>query len=399
MRQALKLDNPIQSYDWGSRRAIGSLLGKPVPTVERQAELWMGDHPKASSSALWEGRWHPLGDLVRRFPAEILGVELAARGDVSLPYLFKILAAEAPLSIQAHPDRARAKAGYLREEQLGIPIRSGRRSYRDPNPKPEILYALEPFWVLCGFRPAAEVRGFLDRLTIGGESTFGALELRSEKRGIEGFFTSYMQLEEQILEPILATALARAEPLADRDDVFRWILELARWHPGDRGILAPIFLDLYRLEPGEAIYTEPGVLHAYLGGLGIELMVNSDNVLRGGLTHKRVDVPELLSILRFESGKIRPLAADIYDGETRFICPELTLSVLEPAEGRPWWSSHRRSVEILLCTEGEGAICPEVGGESQTIRRGDSFLVPAAVGRYRVEGEGKLFLASAPSPS
>lgn len=396
MQRVLKLRNPIQTYEWGSRRAIASLLGDPVPSPDPQAELWMGDHPRASSEVWWQGEWRSLRDIMARYPAEILGDSGEAAN--SLPFLFKVLAAEQPLSLQAHPDRARARAGFLDEQTRGIPLGAAVRSYRDPNPKPEILYALEPFWVMCGFRPAAEIRRFLEQVGLDSEPVARCLDVSPEARGIEAFFTAYMSLDAEVVSDLLTRVCARSAELQGENEAFRWVLELESHYPGDRGILAPAFLDLRRLEPGEAIYTEPGTLHAYLGGLGIELMVNSDNVLRGGLTPKRVDVPELLSILRFEPRPIEPLAADPGSaaGETSYTCPEFTLRVLEPRPGRPWRRARSGSVEVLLCTEGEARLCWAAGGKGQSLSRGESVLVPVRTGEYWIEGNARLFQASAP---
>lgn len=396
MQEVLKLRNPIRTYEWGSRRAIASLLGAPVPSPNPQAELWMGDHPRAPSEVWWQGEWRSLRDLMAQHRAEILGDSDAGAG--GLPFLFKVLAAEQPLSLQAHPDGARARAGYLDEQARGIALESALRNYKDPNPKPEILYPLEPFWVMRGFRPVAEIRQFLRLLGIDGEPVVRALAGGSEAQAIESFFTAYMGLGAGAVSDLLSRARVRAAERRGEDEVFRWILELESHYPGDRGILAPAFLHLRRLEPGEAIYTAPGTLHAYLGGLGIELMLNSDNVLRGGLTPKQVDVPELLSILCFEPNAIEPLVADsgTPEGETRFSCPEFTLRVLEPKPGRPWRGARSGSVEVLLCTEGEARLCRPSGGAGQTLSRGESVLVPVRFGEYWLEGDARLFQASAP---
>ena len=383
----LRLRNPIQRYPWGSRTAIAELLGRPSPAAEPQAELWMGAHPKAPSEAWVDGRWVRLDELVRELPGEILGPRRAGE-EAELPFLLKVLAAVEPLSIQAHPDRERARQGFRREEELGVPRDAPHRNYRDPYPKPEILYALTPFQALRGFRAPEEIHDLLRQLDV--------IDLLPEcrrleevgGRPLERFFTAYMSLDRGRVGRVLGPALRRAGELAGAGAHFRWIAELGERYPGDRGILAPALLHVQELQPGEAIYTGPGVLHAYLDGVGVELMTSSDNVLRGGLTAKHVDVPELLRTLRFEASPPRALEpAATSAGVRRFATPEgLTLEAIEVDGGRPHAGAGGRPA-ILLVTDGEGAI------DGAAFRKGDSFLLPAALASYRITGSATLFRA------
>lgn len=387
------LKNKIRNYAWGSHDALAKLLGHRAPSPKPEAELWLGAHPGAPSKVLVDGTWRPLPDVIRDDPRTILGT-----GD-ELPFLFKILAVAEPLSIQAHPDRRQAEEGFRREDELGIPRDAPERNYRDPRPKPELIYALTPFELLRGFRRPDEIAPWLERL--GAGALLPRTEL-SHDDALERFFQRLMELPEERLEKLLADVLDAGPAAKTADDprlrhAASWMLRLAEVHPGDRGILAPLFLELRRLEPGEALFTGPGVLHAYLEGVGVELMTSSDNVLRGGLTVKHRDVPELLRVLRFVAEAPELLApAEPTAGERRYRAPAggFELSVFELVPGRTHHGGGG-GVEILLATEGQGTVA-EPGEAPLTFHRGEAFLVSAAVSRYELRGEGRVFRASFP---
>ena len=387
-----KLRNSIQTYAWGSRTGIADFLGRQ-PSGGPEAELWMGAHRKAPSEIEVDGEWVSLAEVIGDAPADILGAE-AARSGAALPFLLKVLAAGRALSIQAHPDRRQAVAGCRREDAAGIPRDAPHRNYRDASAKPEILYALTPFAVLRGFRPPAEILVLMQRLGL----MEGLPELaRALRRGdLEAFFEGYMALDARRLGAVLQPALKAAERRAGEDGAFAWVGELERQVPGDRGVLAPLYLNLVELAPGEALFTGPGVLHAYLEGVGIELMASSDNVVRGGLTPKHVDVEELRAILRFEVQPPEVLEPVAAAGERRFATAagELELAVIEVADGEVYERSGERGAEILLCGAGEGRIREATGGAPVPFVRGESFLVTAAVPGYRIEGSATLFRAA-----
>lgn len=395
MPAILQLRNPVRNYPWGSRTAIASLLGRPA--AEPEAELWMGTHPQAASEVLQDGRWTSLRELIRERPEEILGADLAGRTGGELPFLFKVLAAAAPLSIQAHPDRVQAERGCRREDELGIARDAPHRNYRDPHPKPEILYALTPFAMLRGFRQPEDIYRRLTRA--------GLVELLPECRELAGsdpsralasFFTAYMSRPADEIAEILIPALDRFRRLAAdgrrgrrSDD---WVLELAERYPGDRGVLSPLILHLHELRPGEAVHTGPGILHAYLRGTGIELMASSDNVLRGGLTAKHVDMPELLEVLRFEPLEPKNLMPSFATAGRRFEAGALVLEALEIGADPVELDGGR--VGILICTDGGGAL-ESVAGAQIRFAKGDSFVLPAASASVRVSGPATLFRAGA----
>jgi len=395
MDRILRLKNPILDYAWGSKTAIADLLGQPSPSEGPQAEMWMGAHPKAPSSVFWNGRRVSLAELIDWHPGAVLGDGVVEKFGPRMPYLFKVLAAAAPLSIQAHPNRVQARQGFERENAAGIALDAPHRNYRDENHKPECLCALTPFWGLCGFRQIEDILDYFARLGVSGLDDELAL-LRCGD--LKGFFEAAMRLEDDRRRRVTAEVRDLARSLEADDPVFRWIVSLHRSYPDDIGILAPILLNLVCLKPGQAMFLDSGQLHAYLEGTGIELMASSDNVLRGGLTPKHVDVSELMRVLRFEQGSVAVLAAQPdRERERRYPCAaeEFALSVIEVAERCPHRSQTDRSVEILLCTAGR-LRAVEAAGRQTLLGKGAAVLVPAAVEAYRIEGSGTLYKASVP---
>ena len=395
----LPLRNPIQHYDWGSKSAIPDFLGR-APSEEPMAEMWLGAHPKAPSEVLVDDHWLPLNLAIQQNPAAWLGDAAARTGAPGLPFLFKILAAGKPLSIQAHPDREQAREGFEREQAAEIPLLHARRNYRDRNHKPEVIYAVTPFTVVCGFRNVPRIVELLEQFQIL-DSLPGARHLHAGD--LRAFFAELLTAEIARLADSLETALAMASEL--RGPEAHWMLRMAEEFPDDRGIFAPLFLNLETLEPGQAMYTGPGILHAYLDGLGIELMANSDNVLRGGCTSKHVDPDELLRIVRFEAAPAHRVSAhQVRPGVEVFPSPaeEFELSKLEIRQDQPFSSIHTRAAgaQILLCVAGNGEI-HSPGHAPIAFTRDTSFIVPASVSDYRIQGHGTFFHAqvgrSAPS--
>lgn len=395
--RAFELENPIQPYAWGSRTAIAGLLGRPTPSAAPQAEMWMGAHPKAPSKIFVDGAWRSLDRLIEQYPEEILGPGVVARFGPRLPYLLKALAAAEPLSIQAHPDLPQAREGFARENRAGIPIDALTRNYRDDNHKPELICALSVFWALNGFRPPAGISSNLRALCPASlRAEIAAFEAADGAAAIRSLFSSLMTLDAVRRRAVVEEAVTSARQGKGEGEVCRWVAALGRHYPADIGVLAPALLNLVQLTPGEAMFLPAGRLHAYLEGTAIEIMANSDNVLRGGLTAKHVDVPELLRVLHFTGGAPEVLRAGEGTGG-RFDTPaaEFALWVLQPDGLRPWASPAERRVEILLCTEGEGRLTV-AGGHSTQFARGTALLVPAAAGGYHLEGPAVLYRAALP---
>ncbi len=394
------LKNTIQPYAWGSHSAIAELLGTRAEPDTPQAELWMGAHPQAPSQVAVDGKWVSLKTLIERHPQEILGRRTAAAFHNELPYLFKVLAAAQPLSLQAHPSPDQARRGFARENAQGLALDAPQRNYRDPNHKPECICALTPFWALHGFRKIPEILAFGNRLGLAAfEDLLKVLRDRPDALGLKMFFQALMTLSSTARGRLTEQAVKTALRLEAEDPVYRWMGELGEAYPGDIGIFAPIMLNLILLQPGQALYLPAAELHAYLEGTGIELMANSDNVLRGGLTPKHVDVAELLRVLVFEERTARILTPrPTANGERLYECParEFVLSTITVVSETPYLSSAERSVEILLCTAGGGKITDQGTHEEIAFPKGRAVLVPAAVRGYLLQGEAVFYKAAVP---
>lgn len=294
-----QITGTIRAYAWGSPTALPRLLGTE-PTGDPAAELWMGTHPGAPSS-LAAPATGTLPQLVAADPAATLGDRVLdlTGGQARLPFLFKVLGIERALSIQAHPSPAQARAGYARENAAGLGVDAPERNYRDDQAKPELACALEPFEALCGFASTALVRERVEVLAGAGvEGLEPLLELLdpADEPGSAGRALAYLLADPRDRHAGLVAACARAAA-GSHDPSLALVTRLDEQYPGDPGVLVSLLMNLVRLDPGEALYLPAGNLHAYLSGLVVELMNASDNVLRGGLTGKHIDVPELLSVL------------------------------------------------------------------------------------------------------
>ncbi len=377
------LDCTVQTYAWGSQESIPKLLGKPNPNGEPWAELWMGAHHKAPSTVP-DGR--SLADYIAERPAERLGGTAT-----SLPFLFKILAADGPLSIQCHPNKAQAEAGFAREEEAQIAIDAPHRNYRDANHKPELIVALEEFWALKGFRSPEQIASLMR--VAGIRSLESELNDLLGHGGLKPFFAALLGLDAKATQIALGELSKGLDALPPAEA--RWSSELLARYPTDQGALAALVLQLVRLEPGEALYLGAGELHAYLRGTGLEIMANSDNVLRGGLTPKHVDVAELLRVLRFEHKPVEVLAATGVGAIRRFStpCPEFSLGRAIVA-GQPIRLPSHQHAQIVLCL-GAG-IDLSSGDDTLALPRGGVAFVSAGteIVAQAHNGTAQLWLAS-----
>jgi phosphomannomutase len=392
----IPLEPRVQHYAWGDPRFIPALLGSDNRDGRPYAELWMGAHPDLPSLA--GGR--TLRELIDEDPDAVLGPEVARSFGSELPYLIKVLSAARPLSLQAHPSEEQARAGYLRENRAGIPLGAPNRCYRDPRAKPELLAALTDFYAFVGFRALGEIQATLEEVPELHRIAKG-FEPRPEALG--DLFRRVMALPQaevdEILEPILARLRLRS---FDRDRREFWLVRcddvFARSGAHDRGLLCALFLNLLHLKPGEAVFLGPGVLHTYLEGSGVELMASSNNVLRGGLTEKHVDVEELSNILSFTGGAPVVLWPEpVREGERfyRTAANEFQLGVVEVAPGRPYQSEEAYGPEILLALEAEGDLEVSSEGGGRKLRRGHSLLATHGTS-YRIEGKGAIYRAFVP---
>lgn len=380
-----RLTNTIRPYAWGSTTAIPRLLGIE-PTGEPQAEMWMGAHPGAPSRLDRGTGGTTLPDVIAADPEGELGAAAVAKFGPRLPFLLKILAAGAPLSLQVHPDLAQAKAGFEDEERRGIPIDAGHRNYKDANHKPELICALTPFDGLCGFRPPLEAAGLLEGLGVDSLKPYAdLLRAHPEEAALREVLTAVLTADRAEMTRTVTEAAAAAERLGGP---YAPYAGLVHDYPGDPGVIAAMLLNHVRLQPGEAMFLGAGIPHAYIDGLGVELMANSDNVLRCGLTPKHVDVPELLKVVIFEPsepGVLRPEG----DGEEVYETPidEFRLSRFVLAPGAAPRPIAAGAPQILLCTAGS----PKAG--ELALAPGESVFVPAGE-KVELSGTGTVFRAT-----
>lgn len=395
------LENPVREYAWGSRSAIQDLLGLPEEARSRpMAELWMGAHPTAPSRA-WDGSsWVRLDLAVEQDAERLLGRKAAEAFGGVLPFLFKVLAAAQPLSIQVHPAAASAREGFQRENREGVPLNDPRRTYKDPFHKPELLCAVAPFTALQGFRPVEEALRLIGR--VAGSSLcqeIRGLEAKPDEEGLRRFYSALLGLDPERRRIVTAEAIHRAARNADSDAAFAWMARLGEACPGDIGILSPALMNLVTLRPGEALYVGPGELHAYLEGVGMEIMANSDNVIRGGLTPKPVNLEELLGHAIFRPGSVGPLLPeDQSSGDRVYACParEFLLTEVPVSRRQDRVYQGNGSVEILFCLKGSCKVTDLGTGQEISATRGNALLVAAVVESYRVQGEAVLYRASIP---
>ncbi|EPD56687.1 mannose-6-phosphate isomerase, class I [Streptomyces sp. HGB0020] len=378
-----RLDNTIRPYAWGSTTAIPALLGVE-PSGEPQAEMWMGAHPGAPSRTA-RGT---LVEVVDADPERELGAAAVAKFGPRLPFLLKILAAGAPLSLQVHPNLRQAKEGYEDEERRGIPVDAPHRNYKDANHKPELICALTEFNGLCGFRDPLRAAELLAGLGVDSLKPYvDLLHAHPEDAALREVLTAILTADPQEMQHTVAAAATACTRLGG---AYAPYADIAHHYPGDPGVIAAMLLNHVSLQPGEALFLGAGIPHAYLNGLGVEIMANSDNVLRCGLTPKHVDVPELLRIVRFEAsdpGVLRPEASP--EGEEVYDTPidEFRLSRYVLPEGGALHDLTRDTPQILLCTAGT------VRADGQELLPGQSVFVPAGE-KAEVSGAGTIFRAT-----
>jgi mannose-6-phosphate isomerase len=396
----------IRPYPWGTRTAIAELQGRPVPAPGPEAELWMGAHPSAPS-ALHRPPLTPapptssvtLDAVIAGDPERELGAECAARFGGRLPFLLKVLSAEKALSIQVHPSRAQAEAGYAAENARGLAADDAARNYVDDWPKPELLYALTPFEVAAGLRTPADASALFRALEVDElEPLAATLADAVGEDALGAALASVLEWPEP--RPLVASVVAACQRLAASDSPFAdacaAAVRVAADHPGDVGVVALLLMRHEVLQPGQAVFMPAGGLHAYLHGTGIELLANSDNVVRSGLTGKHIDVPELFRLL--DPAVEVPILAPcvLPEGITWFDTPvpEFCLHVIEltgPALALPCLGPR-----ILLCLEGAARLRAEGGGQLE-LNRGDSCFIPFADGLVHATGYSRLILAACPS--
>ena len=375
MASPLRLKNKVQDYAWGGFSYIPNLINRPNPSHEPFAELWMGTHHRGESEVSLNGQWTPISQYIATAPESILGVLTAQAFDNQLPYLFKILDVNAMLSIQAHPTKEVAIAGFERENKAGISLTAKHRNYKDDNHKPEIMIALTDFWLLHGFQSIEGIKNVLNNVP-----EFYFLKSSFTHQSIYDLYKTVMELPQEKVNEVLEPLFQRLNKLSNipKSSADYWAKRGFEQHTHngnyDRGIFSVYFYNLVFLKKGQAIYQAANVPHAYLEGVNVELMANSDNVFRGGLTVKHVDVNELLSNLIFES-----VTPQIMEGEQvsdfekvyKTIAPDFEVSAININKEQVYQSQNVNSPEILIFLEGSATV------NEEKYQKGESFFVPA----------------------
>lgn len=388
------LQGAIQHYAWGTTDAIARLLQRQ-PDGTPQAEYWLGTHPLGPARA---GEV-TLDKLIADHPP-LLGDGVGQAFGSELPFMMKVLSARHALSIQVHPSREQAEQGYARENAAGIPLDARHRVYSDAWPKPEVMIALEPFETLSGFRDPLETASLFIELGVADE--LGSLVTTlSQRRGAPTLiqvFLVILTLEEElarILDRILAAAAQHADAPGTLGDFARTALELNAVFPRDRGVLAALLMNRVTLRPGEAVFLPAGQLHAHLRGTGIEVLANSDNVIRGGLTPKHVDVRELVEVVDFEPREPRVLSPTRFGpglATYDFSCPEFEVWQVNGIDGTAVLPGEG-SARILLVVRGCLHI-RESSGSTVSLQQGDAVLLGADERDLQFWGDGLAFLSA-----
>lgn len=386
-----KLNNCIQNYAWGSTTSMSKLFGLDNPQNEPQAELWMGAHPNGCSRFAQTGL--SLADYISQDCQDALGPYTAGRYG-ELPFLFKVLSAETPLSIQVHPSKANSELGFERENILGIELNAANRNYKDPNHKPELVYALTRYKAMNGFRPIDNIIVLFDEVLVSTlELELSSLKATPDADGLQRFFTALITLSGERKSAALKdvqAAFGRSDLSDIAQEALTYCHSFAQNYEGDIGILAPLIFNIVELEPGEAMFLNAEIPHAYVHGTALEIMASSDNVLRAGLTSKHIDVHELIANTRFEpiepdKLKLTPLT---HEGRQHFPVPvdDFSFDILSAdADSK---TQFVRSAEIIFCIEGQVEV--ESDFTKVELKAGESVFIPYSVSAFKYKGCGRL---------
>ncbi|MEZ9176652.1 mannose-6-phosphate isomerase, class I [Vibrio kanaloae] len=388
-KKFFEMDNVIQNFAWGSKSSFSQLFGTDNIGNEPQAEMWMGAHPNGCSKVKNGDSTVLLSRLIESHKEEFLSTQISEKFG-ELPYLFKVLAAENALSVQVHPSKEEAELGFHKEEQAHVPLSAHHRNYRDSNHKPELVYALTPYQAMNGFRAIPEIISLFSNVGIPQLSEM--LELLNANPSLEGlreFFVGILSLEGENKVEAVNSLISKVKDNVTQE-LSSLILTLSEQYPGDIGLFTPLMLNVITLEPGEAMYLDARTPHAYLKGTALEIMANSDNVLRAGLTPKHIDVQELASCTLFEEKpfdtlKLAPITEN---GVLTYPIPvpDFRFSVYKKPDNeliRP------KSAEILLPLDAELTLTHH-SGEVVTLKKGKSVFIPAYVDEYRISSKGNV---------
>jgi len=400
MKHIYQIDGVIQPYMWGGHFFLADLTNRPTPTSEPEAELWMGAHPKGPARVhLPGGKVESLNLFLDKHGTEILGQKISRTFHGQLPFLFKVLDVQQMLSIQAHPDKKQAETGFAKEEKAGIPPSAFNRVFRDDNHKPELSVALSDFYLLHGFLPEEQIAKRI------GNIPEWSLLAKKLQAGLADLYAYTMRLPQSEVDRLLQPLAKRLQQSADlpKDQPDYWARQAIEQYTRpdgsiDRGIFSIYFMHIVHLAPGEAIFQKAGVLHAYLGGQVVEIMANSDNVMRGGLTVKHIDVDALLQHIifagadpyRVEGVDTGSAAATMYPAPVK----DFSLKKIDLDEQQSTYQRLAGAPSIFLVMEGEISI----SGTNLTFTRGQQFLVGATevVNLTKAGKSGQLFEATVP---
>ncbi|MDI6956709.1 mannose-6-phosphate isomerase [Pantoea sp. Pa-EAmG] len=381
-----KLNNSLQNYAWGSKTALTELYGIENPQGLPMAELWMGAHPKSPSTVEVNGVTRSLRDVINDDQVATLGAAVAQRFG-ELPFLFKVLCADQPLSIQVHPSKTAAEAGFARENAAGIPLSAAERNYKDANHKPELVYALTPFQAMNGFRELPEIVSLLEPVAGAHPQIAHFLENASEA-ALAKLFATLLSLKDE--SKSRALGVLKSALNAREGEPWQTIKTIASDYPDDNGLFSPLLLNVITLQPGEAMFLFAETPHAYLKGVALEVMANSDNVLRAGLTPKFIDIPELLANLKFEA---KPAATLLTQPQAQGDSLNFPIPVEDFAFAIHTLSATpqtlaQHSAALLFCIEGQAVI--EKAGQQLVLQPGESCFVAASESPVSAAGTGRL---------
>ncbi|HEB0854555.1 mannose-6-phosphate isomerase [Citrobacter werkmanii] len=382
-----KLINSVQNYAWGSKTALTELYGIANPSNQPMAELWMGAHPKSSSQVQSaEGQLISLRDAIEHDKSAVLGDAVAKRFG-ELPFLFKVLCAAQPLSIQVHPNKRNSEIGFAKENAAGIPIDAAERNYKDPNHKPELVFALTPFLAMNAFREFSDIVALLQPVAGAHPAIAHFLQEPGAER-LSHLFASLLNMQGE--EKSRALAVLKSALNSQQGEPWQTIRLIADFYPDDSGLFSPLLLNVVKLNPGEAMFLFAETPHAYLQGVAFEVMANSDNVLRAGLTPKYIDIPELVANVKFEAKPANQLLTtpNKTGGELDFPIPvdDFAFSLHELSAGEAAIS--QQSAAILFCIEGEAVL--HKGEQRLVLKPGESAFISANESPINVSGVGRL---------
>lgn len=382
-----KLINSVQNYASGSKTALTELYGIENPTQQPMAELWMGAHPKSSSRVQnADGQTVSLRDVIEHDKSALLGDAVAQRFG-ELPFLFKVLCAAQPLSIQVHPNKHNSEVGFAKENAAGIPMDAAERNYKDPNHKPELVFALTPFTAMNAFREFSEIVALLQPVSGAHPAIAHFLQEPNAER-LSHLFASLLNMQGE--EKSRALAVLKSALNSQQGEPWQTIRLVADVYPDDSGLFSPLLLNVVKLNPGEAMFLFAETPHAYLQGVALEVMANSDNVLRAGLTPKYIDIPELVANVQFVAKPANELLTTPIKtgGELDFPIPvdDFAFSLHELSTSGATIS--QLSAAILFCVEGEAVLSK--GEQRLVLKAGESAFISANESPVNISGAGRL---------